>query len=147
MYVRFTPKQISKAKDFLKTASLKAYDIQIFSEIVRALENPMDEKTHELVRRGSSERFTKPVKKEIGSSRQEPIIKEAKPEPPKDRVLKENEQPIKGNIIEEPISKVETQPEELVKHINVDENTTDTENAGIFAVIDNRTKKSKGDYI
>lgn len=44
MYIRFTPRQLIKLKDFLKSVSLKAYDIQIYGEINKALESPIDEK-------------------------------------------------------------------------------------------------------
>lgn len=44
MYVRLTPRQLTKLKDFLKSVSLKAYDIQTYNEIGKALDSPIDEK-------------------------------------------------------------------------------------------------------
>jgi len=44
MFVRFTPKQIQKTKDFLKSSKLTGYDVSIYQEILKALDHPIDEK-------------------------------------------------------------------------------------------------------
>lgn len=45
MYVRFTPRQVSKLKYFLKYGKfqMSGYDVQLYQEINRALEHPIDE--------------------------------------------------------------------------------------------------------
>lgn len=43
MYIRFTPRQLGKLKEFMKTVKLNAYDITLYQEILRTLENPIDE--------------------------------------------------------------------------------------------------------
>lgn len=43
MYIRLTPMQLKKLKEFIKTVELKAYDITIYNEIKKSLEFPIDE--------------------------------------------------------------------------------------------------------
>ena len=43
MYLRLTPMQLKKLKEFIKTVELKAYDITIYNEIKKSLEFPIDE--------------------------------------------------------------------------------------------------------
>lgn len=44
MLVRFTPRQINKLKEMLKTVRLNAYDIPLYTEIISALDKSIDEK-------------------------------------------------------------------------------------------------------
>lgn len=43
MYIRLTPMQLKKLKEFIKTVELKAYDITIYNEIKKSLDFPVDE--------------------------------------------------------------------------------------------------------
>ncbi len=49
MYIRLTPKQLNILKKILPSCNLRASQIQIFQEIQKALENPIDEEDEEEV--------------------------------------------------------------------------------------------------
>lgn len=142
MYVRFTPKQLSKVKDFLKTASLKAYEIQIYNEIIRALENSIDEKRVKMITvdvenrvvgttyskspTGNSKNFN--AKQEIAASEninEKSNEKIERPQWPKD-----------PEIVEES----EVEPSKTAQD-SLSNRSKSLDEAGIFGVIDNRTRK------
>lgn len=153
MYVRFTPKQLSKVKDFLKTASLKGYEIQIYNEILKALEHPIDEKgvktiTIDVENQVVGTSYSKAtqnniknsnVKQEIAASEN---IKEEpeKPVPPTDRILKESETKVEGSKkVKEVKETAQGQYKETQN--NFPNRSKSLDDAGIFGVIDNRTRK------
>ena len=134
MLVRFTPKQLSKTKEFLKTVTLKAYDIELFQEIVKALDNAVDEK------------IEKP-KQSITSTTDNMIVS---------KYVKKYEKPIQQEKIVEQIKH-----EEDITVVEQDENITndeftleedrgpssdDLDNAPIFGTIDRRSKKLSQNY-
>lgn len=129
MYIRFTPKQLNKLKSFLNTVTLKAYDIHIFGEIMRALDNPIDEKIHQLVDRVQEKVERKPVDlisdkkieqvseilKEI---KKEPIVYESNEEITFERVLRETKDTPIGNESKKDDRKI---AEELLKQDSIGE--------------------------
>jgi len=44
MFVRFTPRQVQKVRELLKTSKLHGYDVKTYQEILKALNNPIDER-------------------------------------------------------------------------------------------------------
>ena len=136
MYVRFTPKQLSKAKDFLKTASLKAWDIQIFSEIIKSLDNPIDEKIIMNKLNNGSSYKSEPKKKEYPKPYPKPVQKREKIQ---NSSVTNNQEWLDKEMHED-------QPVAATRLREVDQ-VGNLDNAGIFGTIDSRTKKSTGEYI
>lgn len=83
MYTRFTPKQLTVLKKILPTCKINAYDIQIFQEILKSLENPIDEKDYanNQVKKKLSNNKPTQERKPQPSVEKKPVEKVPEPEP------------------------------------------------------------------
>lgn len=167
MLVRFTPKQIQKLKEFLKTVRLNAYDIPLYNEILLGLDNAIDEKI-------SHTDYNRPkYRKEVYNRRSDTINNISNPINPVDPSIVNktedtdivednlnnndsfteniNIEPINDSI-EKTITDITTDNcPQYIEDTNEDiSNKTNNNVEGIppFGIIDRRTKKgNKSDYI
>lgn len=151
MLVKLTPKQIKKVREFLNTCKLNAYDIPIYNEIINSLDNPLDDKIdntkYQSNKKVNNESYQPPIKPYEKPSYRPPIktfepTPQIKEEPIKEKNTEIVTQENLDNLISD-ISGEEVLPEKMI------------ESAGMFGVIDRRTKspsftdklKNKSDYV
>ena len=132
MLIKLSNKQLNLLKRLLPTCKLNAYDIQIFQEIITALDNPLD---HNVVNKVPSE----PVRNSHKLDNKPGIIQsQSKP------IIKQQEVIPESNYINNVKKSIEDLKDELDDQEDDSDETEyieDDEPANIFAVIDRRVKK------
>lgn len=138
MLIKLSNKQLNLLRRLLPTCKLNAYDIQIFQEIITALDNPLD---HNIVNKVSSEpvRNTHKLDNKPGiiQSQSKPIIKQQEVIPESNYIAN-----VKKSIEELKDEITELDDEDNIQNDSDEtEYIEDDEPANIFAVIDRRVKK------
>ncbi len=158
MYIRFTPLQLKKTKEFMKSVKLSAYDITIYNEILKALDKPEEEillkqvkqANYESANRKNNFKDTNYENKKNNSingiNNKNDIHENNK------LVINDKEQIIINNLEKDNIQ-IDEQLDSIDERINniqldnqIDFNS-EVENAPPMSVIDRRTKKTSGYYI
>lgn len=154
MYIRVTPKQLKKMKDFMKTVKLQAYDITIYNEILKGLDNPIDEIQKE--KKNSSEKINEittnehKIKTNVTNTKLPSNEKSTAKIVVENIILEKEIDDILDDYIEEEdnvnnVSEESTQ--DIVNTENIESSPdisfTDLDNIEPMSVIDRRTKKNK----
>ncbi len=149
MYIRVTPRQLKKLKDFMKTVKLQAYDITIYNEILKGLDNPIEELQKDKKNSSISETEIKHIQNKVVSTpyNKEPAkIIEQKDEYELD--LKSEPELVKDidDILDEYVEEekqVDIQQKEHTGSIFDTMSLDELDNIGPMSVIDRRTKRAK----
>lgn len=154
MYIRVTPKQLKKMKDFMKTVKLQAYDITIYNEILKGLDNPIDEIQKE--KKNSSEKINEittnehKIKTNVTNTKLTSNEKSTAKIVVENIILEKEIEDILDDYIEEEdnINNVsEESNQDIVNTEKIESSTeisfTDLDNVEPMSVIDRRTKKNK----
>jgi len=130
MYVRFTPKQLAVLKKLLPTVKMNAYDIQIYQEILLALDNPIND----VPTNKKEQKFIPPKKIKVNPVSEPSTQKQVE----NTKKKKDYVNSIKADDLVNPIN-TSTKDEELeeLEDISIEQQES------IFSVIDSRTKKSE----
>ena len=132
MLIKLSNKQLNLLRRLLPTCKLNAYDIQIFQEIITALDNPLD---HNVVNKVPSEpvRNTHKLDNKPGiiQSQSKPIIKQQEVIPESNYI----------NNVKKSIEDLKDELDDQEDDSDETEYIEDDEPANIFAVIDRRVKK------